>query len=515
MRMTRSSGILLHPSSLPGPYGIGDFGSPARGFLERLAEAGQRLWQVLPLGPTGYGDSPYAPFSSFAGNELLISPEALEREGLLDRRDLATAAAFPAATVDYGAVIAWKRPLLERAASAFLEGAGPGRTAAFAAFRKAHDSWLPDYSLFRAIKDEYDKRARDEGRDGALWNNYWPEALARRAPEALAAARTRFGAAAKRYEVLQFFFDEEWRGLKAAANALGIAVVGDIPIFVAQDSAEVWSRPELFALDERGRPLEVAGVPPDYFSADGQLWGNPLYEWEAHRREGFAWWIDRLEAALERYDAVRVDHFRGFQAYWAVPAGEKTARRGRWRAAPGAELFAAVEARLGPNLAIVAEDLGFITDEVRSLRDGLGLPGMRILQFAFDEAESAVAFDPANAFLPHNYGEHCVVYTGTHDNDTVAGWLAQTSAAERDYLERYLGYSPADPVRALIREALKSVAAWAIVPMQDLLGLGSEARMNRPSTPGGNWTWRLAEGAFSSRLAAELRAASRLYGRNL
>ncbi len=513
--MARSSGILLHPSSFPGPFGIGDFGSAAGAFVERLAEAGQRLWQVLPLGPTGYGDSPYAPFSSFAGNELLIGLEALEREGLLDRRDLVPPCAFSPSAVDFGSVIAWKRPLLDRAAMVFLEGAGPERRSAFETFRRKNARWLSDYALFRAIKDEYDRRARAEGRRRALWNGYWPRNLARRDPEAIATERLRLGTAPSCYEALQFLFDEQWRSLKGRANDLGITVIGDIPIFVAQDSAEVWSRPELFALDEEGRPLEVAGVPPDYFSADGQLWGNPLYEWDAHRREGFSWWIGRLEAALSRYDVVRVDHFRGFQAYWAVPAGETTARRGRWRKAPGAELFTAIEASLGQNPAIVAEDLGFITDEVRALRDDHGLPGMRILQFAFDAAESGRPFDPTNAFLPHTYVEHCVVYTGTHDNDTLAGWLANASPEELDYLRRYLGYSPADPVRALVREAFKSVAAWALVPMQDLLGLGTEARMNRPSTLGGNWTWRMEEGAFTTRLAAELRDMSRLYGRNL
>jgi 4-alpha-glucanotransferase len=292
-------------------------------------------------------------------------------------------------------------------------------------------------------------------------------------------------------------------------------IVGDLPIFVALDSADVWSRRELFKLDARGRPLEVAGVPPDYFSDDGQLWGNPLYDWDAHRRELFDWWTRRLASSLALYDAVRVDHFRGFEAYWAVPAGETTARNGTWREAPGAELFAALKRALGRELPIVAEDLGFITDRVRELRDGMGFPGMRVLQFAFDSGESGLAFDPKNSFLPHTYVERSVVYTGTHDNDTLAGWIAQASAEERDYLERYLGYRPGDPVRALIREAWKSVAAWAIVPMQDLLGLGSEARMNTPSTLGGNWAWRMAEAAFAPGLAAELRELSRLYGRNL
>ncbi|HOX33473.1 MAG TPA: 4-alpha-glucanotransferase [Spirochaetales bacterium] len=513
MRMNRSSGILLHPSSLPGAYGIGDIGPAAWAFVERLAEAGQGLWQLLPLGPTGYGDSPYAPLSSFAGNELLLSPELLEREGLVLGTDLEPARALPRGRVDYGALLAWKRPLLARAARRFLAGLSGERRAAFEAFRRAEAAWLPDYALFRAIKDEYDAKAAAEGWKGALWNNYWPEPLALREGPALAAEAERLAEPVARYEALQFLFSEQWAALRARAARAGIAIVGDLPIFVAQDSAEAWARRELFRLDERGRPLEVSGVPPDYFSEDGQLWGNPLYDWEAHRREGFAWWTSRLADALRRFDVLRIDHFRGFEASWSVPAGERTARRGAWKRAPGAELFAAVEVALGPGLPIIAEDLGFITEEVRELRDGLGLPGMRILQFAFDAGESGTAFDPANAFLPHNYVPRCVVYTGTHDNDTLAGWLAQASAEELAYLEAYLGQRPADLPRALLREAWKSVAAWALAPMQDLLGLGAEARMNRPSTLGGNWAWRMAEGAFSPELAAELRELSRLYGR--
>ncbi len=514
MHMKRSSGILLHPSSLPGPFGIGDIGPAAWAFIDRLSEAGQRLWQVLPLGPTGYGDSPYAPFSSFAGNELLLSPELLLEEGLIEGSEL-DEADLPRDRVDFKAVIDWKRPLLDRAALAFSAGAGTERRAALEAFRRRQAGWLGDYALFRAVKDEYDRKAAAEGRSGTLWNNYWPEPLALRDAGALAAARETLAAPIERYEILQFLFFEQWARLRERAARAGIAIVGDLPIFVAQDSADVWSRRELFLLDERGRPVEVSGVPPDYFSEDGQLWGNPLYDWDAHRGELFAWWSSRLSASLELHDAVRIDHFRGFESSWCVPAGEATARRGVWRAAPGAELFAAFERELGPELPIVAEDLGFITAEVRALRDGLGLPGMRILQFAFDAGESGRAFDPRNAFLPHNYVERCVVYTGTHDNDTLAGWLAQASGAERDYLAAYLGFEPADPVRALLREAWKSVAAWAIVPMQDLLGLGTEARMNRPSTLGGNWGWRMAEGAFTPRLAEELRELSGLYGRNL
>jgi 4-alpha-glucanotransferase len=515
MKMPRSSGILLHPTSLPGPFGIGDVGPAARAFIERLAEARQRLWQLLPLGPTGYGDSPYAPFSSFAGNELLLSPELLAEEGLIDHRALRATPSFPEDRVDYGSVIPWKRGLLEEAARAFVAGASPAAKREFEAFKGRNADWLPRYALFRAIKDDYDSRAQTEGRHGALWNNYWPKALATCDPAALSVEAERKAAAVERYEVLQFFFERQWRALKAAANEASIAIIGDIPIFVAEDSADVWSERELFKLDASGTPLEMAGVPPDYFSEDGQLWGNPLYDWEKHRERGFAWWIRRLKAALERYDVVRIDHFRGFEACWSVPAGETTARRGEWRKAPGEELFAAAKAELGEEPAIIAEDLGFITEEVKALRDGLGLPGMRILQFAFDASESGVAFDPKNAFLPHNYTERCVAYTGTHDNDTLAGWVSDSSSAERDYIARYLGYEPGSIPRALIRELMKSTAAWAVIPLQDILGLGSEARMNKPSTLGGNWAWRMADGAFDARLARELAELSRLYGRNL
>jgi 4-alpha-glucanotransferase len=513
--MDRSSGLLLHPSSLPGAFGIGDLGPAALEFISSLAESGQRIWQVLPLGPTGYGDSPYAPFSSFAGNELLISPELLAQEGLLSTARLANAPRFPKERVDYGAVIPWKRKLLDEAAGAFIAGASRERRSGFDRFKAAEAYWLEDYALFRAIKDEYDDKARAEGVGGALWNNYWPAPIAMREEKALAAERAKRAESIERYMVLQFFFAEEWAALKHAANEAKIKIIGDIPIFVAEDSADVWSARKLFDLDGSGKPREVAGVPPDYFSEDGQLWGNPLYDWRGHKKELFAWWKRRLIAALSRYDVVRIDHFRGFEAYWSVTAGQKTARTGQWRKAPGAELFAAIKAELGAEVPIVAEDLGFITEEVKALRDGLGLPGMRILQFAFDEGESGSAFDPRNSFLPHNYGEHCVAYTGTHDNDTLAGWLGQASGPETDYVERYLGYEPADPAAALVRELMKSTAAWAVVPMQDILGLGAEARMNRPSTLGGNWAWRMAEGAFSQELAEELAELSRLYGRNL
>ncbi len=513
MHLRRSSGILLHPSSLPGPYGIGDLGPSARRFIDLLVRSGQGIWQVLPLGPTGYGDSPYASFSSFAGNELLISPDILAEEGLIERSELRAVPSFPEDSVDYGAVIPWKRARIMGAADRFLRGASSARKAELAAFREAERAWLPDYALFRAIKDEYDAKAQAEGRVGALWNNFWPEPLALRDEAAIALERERRAPEIARYEALQFFFSEQWRSLKEAANREGIIVVGDLPIFAAEDSCDVWTRRELFLLDGRGRPLEVAGVPPDYFSEDGQLWGNPLYDWKAHEKEGFAWWASRLRSSLRLYDALRIDHFRGFEAYWAVPAGEATARNGAWRKAPGARLFAEMRRALGSEIPIIAEDLGFITDEVKALRDGLGLPGMRILQFAFDLTESGGAYDPRNPFLPHNYAERCVAYTGTHDNDTLAGWLDQASVEERALIVRYLGYEGADSPEALVRELLKSTAAWAIVPLQDILGLGTHARMNRPSTLGGNWRWRMGKGAISDEVAAALKELARLYGR--
>jgi 4-alpha-glucanotransferase len=513
MQMKRSSGILFHPTSLPGPYGIGELGSAALDFVARLAEAGQGLWQTLPLGPTGYGDSPYAPFSTFAGNELLISLELLAAEGLLEKEDCIPPFSVDPVKVDFGPLIAWKRPLLDRAAAAFLAGVSPARRQAFESFKTAKAAWLPDYALFMAIKSEYDAASIAAGRFGDLWDTYWPRDLALRNPAVLEGERERRKEAMARVEVLQFLFFEQWARVKKAANDAGILVIGDLPIFIALDSSDVWTRRDLFLLDDFGRPTVVAGVPPDYFSVDGQLWGNPLYDWEAHRREGFAWWLARLRAALEMSDAVRIDHFRGFEAYWAVPFGERTARRGEWCKAPGDELFAKVRETFGAAAPIIAEDLGLITDDVRALRDGSGFPGMRVLEFAFDANESGTAFNPDNGFLPHNYNERTVVYTGTHDNDTLGGWLAKATPAERRYIETYLGYAPQDPVRAIVREAWKSVAAWAVAPLQDILGLGGEARMNTPSTLGGNWAWRMREGAFSKEVAADLRRLTRLYGR--
>lgn len=511
--MERISGVLLHPTSLPGPYGIGDLGREAHRFVEWLAAAGQAVWQILPLGPTGYGDSPYASFSSFAGNELLISPDALASEGFLpadfDHPE------FPEGRVDYGRVLAWKLPLLDRAAEAFLERAAPERRAAFESFCRAESGWLEDYALFRSIKTAYDESAAKEGAENSLWNEYWPTDLALRDEDALGRWRRDHKGDLLRRKVLQYFFFEQWEALKLHAHRRGVRLFGDLPMFVAQDSADVWANRELFDLDARGRPREVAGVPPDYFSEDGQLWGNPLYNWEAHERDGFRWWISRIRAALRTADYVRIDHFRGFEACWSIPAGERTARKGVWRKAPGHALFAAVLKALGGEIPVLAEDLGFITEEVRDLRERYRLPGMKILQFGFDARESGAGLDPRNDFLPHNYPANCAVYTGTHDNDTLAGWLGKAGAEELEFLRGYLGNPGGDLVRSLVREAWKSVARLAIAPAQDLLALGSEARMNTPSTVGGNWSWRLAPGALDAALAWDLSRMNRLYGRNL
>ncbi len=513
MRLRRSSGILLHPTSLPGSFGIGDIGPQAARFIEWLASAGQHVWQVLPLGPTGYGDSPYAPFSSFAGNELLISPELLQRDGWLSEAELESVRLPETGMVDYGAVIPAKRALVRTAAERFV--ASGTEKERLEDFRQRNAGWLEDYALFMDIKQEYDERARLRGVQDSSWNTWWPEPLARRDPAALAERRRTSARSIALVEAEQYLFRVQWDALRTFAAAHDVTVLGDLPIFVAMDSADAWSSPELFRLDAAGKPSAVAGVPPDYFSADGQLWGNPLYAWERHEADGFAWWVARIEAALSLYDMVRIDHFRGLAACWAVPAGEKTARNGAWEPAPGAALLSALARKLGTELPIVAEDLGFITEDVTALRTRFGLPGMRILQFGFDAEESGRGLDPQNPFLPHNYVPDCVAYTGTHDNDTVAGWLQSASSEERAFVEAYLGYAPADTVRALLREAMKSAAGLAVFPMQDALGLGTDARMNTPSTIGGNWSWRLTHAPVAGDdLSRTLAAMAWTYGRS-
>jgi 4-alpha-glucanotransferase len=495
VRLPRASGLLLHPTSLPGPHGLGDLGAGAMRFLDFLAAARQRWWQVLPLGPTSVGDSPYQSPSTFAGNPLLISLDGLVADGLL-HADEAAAAASTATRVDYGAVIARKRPLLHLAARRLADGAAAALAADYARFRAAEAEWLDDFALFMAAKDAH---------GGAAWQA-WDADLVQRTPAALRRWRSRLERAIAEHAGLQFLFFRQWDVVRAAAAARGIRILGDLPIFVAGDSADVWAHRELFQLDARGVPTAVAGVPPDYFSATGQLWGNPLYHWDAHAARGFAWWIARLRAALRCCDVVRVDHFIGFTRYWAVPAGETTAVNGRYHPAPGEAVLEAVRTALG-DVAIVAEDLGMVTAEVDALRRRFDIPGMHVLQFAFDG-------DATNRDLPHNYEHASVVYTGTHDNDTTAGWFAAATPEVRRMALRYLGRRTADDVVAqLIRLAMASVADTAIIPVQDVLGLGSEARMNTPGAPEGNWRWRLRDGALDTAHAERLAELAETYGR--
>jgi 4-alpha-glucanotransferase len=502
----RRSGILLHPTSLPGPHGAGDLGAAAHRFAGWLAEAGQRLWQVLPLGPTGFGDSPYQALSSRAGNPLLVSLEVLRNEGWLGDGDLAGAPGGEPDRADLHGALEWKRERLARAARAFRMGADRERAAELEDFRAREAAWLDDWALFATLKVAH---------GGRPWTA-WPGPLARREPAALEAARARFAHEVFAEVFAQFAFSRQWAALRARCRALGIELMGDLPIYVAHDSAEVWARPDLFRLDPTGEPTAVAGVPPDYFSATGQRWGNPLYDWDAVAREGWGFWIDRVRGTLALVDRIRLDHFRGFEAYWEIPAGAPTAERGRWVPGPGARLFEALLRALGP-LPFVAENLGVITPEVEALRRRFGLPGMAILQFAFGD-------DPqAPTFQPHNYAPDLVAYTGTHDNDTVAGWwqggagdsvrTADAVAREKAFALEYLGVDGRDVPGALIRAVLASVADTAVFPLQDALGLGSEARMNTPATLGGNWRWRVREEALDAALAARLRRLAAVYGR--
>ncbi|QDU19375.1 4-alpha-glucanotransferase [Urbifossiella limnaea] len=464
---TRSAGVLLHPTSLPGPFGVGDLGPAAHRWVELLARAGLAWWQVLPVGPTGYADSPYQSPSTFAGNLNLLSPEALAADGLASAADVCACELPADGPVVFADVIPRKRQLVRAAWERFEAGDGrPALHAAFDAFTAAEADWLDDYAVFAAIKDAH---------GGAPWwewrsNDYTADGV----------AVHRFG---------QFLFARQWSALRRHAAGLGVKLIGDLPIYVAHDSADVWANPQLFRLDATHTPTHVAGVPPDYFAATGQLWGNPLYAWDRHRADGFAWWAKRVRGILKHVDLIRLDHFRGLEAYWAVPFGDPTAEHGTWQLAPGQELLAALKAQLG-TLPIIAEDLGFITPEVHALRTGFGLPGMRILQFAFGGA-----VEPR--FRPHRFTPDAVAYTGTHDNDTTAGWYARLTSAERADFARYAAGAE-DPVRALLRLAWASVAELAVCPLQDLLGLGSEARMNTPGTTIGNWTWRAPAAALAA-----------------
>jgi 4-alpha-glucanotransferase len=493
MEIERAFGLLLHPTSLPGRWGIGTLGRHAERFLDWLASSGARWWQVLPLGPTSYGDSPYQCFSAFAGNPYLVDPEVLIEKGWLEKNE--EPPEYPAKSVDYGWLYQTRWPLLRRAFAGFQTHATAQDKALLEAFVESERFWLEDYALFMALKTHF---------GGKPWNHWDPE-LRDRKPAALARARKELACEVALHEWIQWLFYSEWGKTKAYAESRGIRIIGDMPIFVAFDSSDVWANPQYFYLGEGGNPTVVAGVPPDYFSETGQLWGNPLYRWDVMEEENFAWWISRIRQLLQQCHLVRVDHFRGFEAYWEIPFGMPNAVKGRWVKAPGDKLFAAVRSALG-DVPIIAEDLGFITPEVEALRDSFGFPGMRVLQFAFSGEE--------NAFLPHNYppNGNVVVYSGTHDNDTTLGWFRNAPEAERAFMRDYLAryhircLSEYEAAGALIELAFKSSARLAIVPLQDVLGLGSEARMNFPGRLGGNWSWRYSEGDLEPGLAASLRA---------
>jgi 4-alpha-glucanotransferase len=495
----RASGVLLHITSLPSAYGIGDVGPAALDWVDRLHEAGQRWWQALPLGPTGYGDSPYQCLSSFAGNELVISPDALIEDGLLEVAECGDQV-FSPSVVEYEKVVPFKRRLLETACRRFRAGARPDLEPAYEAFCHAQAPWLDDYALFRALKARY---------DGACYLD-WPVELVERNPGALARAREELASDIQLVRFAQFVLSRQAQRLERHAHDRGVQLIGDLPFFVSPDSSDVWVNPELFLLDGDHRPTVVAGVPPDYFSAEGQLWGNPVYDWEALRQSGYRWCVERLRALLAQVNVIRLDHFRAFAAAWHVPAGASTARTGQWRKGPGSEFFRAVEKSLG-GLPFIAEDLGLITPDVIALRDEFGLPGMRVLQFAFDGTAD-------NPHLPQNYGPNTVAYTGTHDNATTRGWYEALSAAEQQRVWAGLGRSRRAAVSevapGLIRLAWESVAALAITPLQDLLNIGNEARMNVPGRADGNWRWRCTEPMLSTPAFDWLRDLTNMSGRS-
>jgi 4-alpha-glucanotransferase len=495
MEQPRRSGAICHPTSFPGPHGIGDLGDAAFRFVEWLARGAQTDWQVLPLGPVGPGNSPYASPSAFAGNALLISLPWLAGDGLLDAASLEHAPAFAASHVDYDAVRAFKLPLLREAFHRFRRGAARALHPAFDAFCAEQQAWLDDYALFMALKE-------DNG--GAAWSA-WPPEIALREPSALAAARDRLKDDVRYVQFAQFLVDRQWREVHRYAGQFGARIIGDLPIFVAYDSADVWSHRELFRLDAEGQPTVMAGVPPDAFTAEGQFWGNPIYDWERNAATGYQWWIDRVRSALRQVDVLRIDHFRGFAASWIVPAGAPSAAAGHWVAGPGVSIFRAMERALGA-LPFIVEDLGLITPDVVALREELGFPGMKVLQFAFDSG-------PTNAYLPHNYSPDAVVYTGTHDNQTTIGWFRSLPEQGRTQVQRYLGRDGSDIAWDLMRVALASVANWAIVPLQDVMRLDDDARMNTPGSASGNWTWRYAPHQLHEGLADGLREMTETYGR--
>jgi len=500
MRFPRTAGVLLHPTSLPGDFGIGDLGPEAYKFVDFLADAGQTYWQILPLGPTGYGDSPYSSFSAFAGNTLLISPEKLIDDELATTQNINDRPKFPANHVDYGAVYEWKSKLL---ANAFEKLSSTDLRSEFDRFCDQERSWLDDHALYRALKKTQNNRP---------WYG-WPEKFKLRDERIISIAREQLRDLIDEQKLYQFLFFRQWFALRKYANDAGVKIIGDIPIFLALDSTDVWCGQSQFKLNPDGSARTVAGVPPDYFSKTGQLWGNPIYNWDEMLRDGFRWWKDRFRHMLRLVDVVRVDHFRGFAAAWEVPGGDKTAENGKWVNVPGHELFAALKNEFA-DLPVMAEDLGVMTPDVESLRDEFGYPGMRILQYAFGG-------DAKNRDLPHNYIPNTVAYTGTHDNDTIAGWwklLASDKAGELSPSQKHvLDYlatdDTTDPNWRFIRLLYSSVADVAIIPLQDVLGLGNEARLNTPATSAGNWQWRFENGTITDDMVARLKQLTDLYGR--
>ena len=488
----RAGGILLPVSSLPSPYGIGNLGKDAFRFVDFLEQAGQRYWQILPIGPTGYGDSPYQSFSAFAANPYFIDPDQLVEQGLLTREEIAR---FPFGDdprrVDYGLLFENRFSLLRLATDRI-----PEEDACFAVFRRENACWLDDYALFMALKKEY----------GMVSFQEWPDALRLCEPAAMEDARRRLAAEVRFWEAVQYLFFTQWAALRGYAAKKGVAIIGDLPIYVSPDSSDLWAHSELFQLDADRRPTEVAGCPPDAFTGDGQLWGNPLYDWEKHAATGYRWWIERLQSAASVYDVVRIDHFRGFAGYYAVPASHKTAKHGRWREGPGSDFINTLKREL-PGLSVIAEDLGYLTDDVRALLAESGFPGMKVLQFAFDSREQS-------DYLPHNYRRGCVVYTGTHDNTTTEDWQFSAPPDDAAFARRYLGITArGDFAGAMIRAAQGSVANTCIIPLQDYLRLGAEARINTPGTAYGNWRWRVLPQELSPRLAREIRRTAQTYGR--
>jgi 4-alpha-glucanotransferase len=494
----RASGVLLHPTSLPSRFGIGDLGENAYRFVDFLANSDQQIWQILPIGPTGYGNSPYLSYSALAGNPLLISPEILQQQDLLTQTELQHLPDFPLDQVDFEGVIRTKIPLLRRASDRFEAITDYETQEKFQRFCNRQNDWLSDYALFMSLK---------EAHQGKAWNQ-WSADIASRQPQAMVEWAAKLADDIFFHKFVQYQFFSQWQNLKQYANEQGVQLFGDIPIYVAHDSVDVWAHRDIFQLDpDTGEAALMAGVPPDYFSETGQLWGNPVYNWQALEETNFKWWIRRVEAILEYVDIIRIDHFRGFQAYWAVPQGETTAIKGTWLDAPGDKFFQLLEKQLG-KLPIVAEDLGVITPEVEALRDKFSFPGMKILQFAFDS-------DRGNGFLPYNYTDrNCIVYTGTHDNDTTVGWFNERSPEAQANVVEYLGCVGEDGIHwAMIRLALSSVGNTAVLPFQDILGLGTDAKMNTPAQPTGNWGWRCRGEAFNDELSGRLKHLTYLYGR--